>query len=74
MLRQPPAEGSYVVCGSIYLEAGGVASDSTVIASLKEEASKRGANAVLLVDDVEAKFTIKYGYTRQGTVLAIRIK
>lgn len=74
VLRQPPAEGTYVVCGSIYLEAGGAASDSTVIESLKEEAGKRGANAVLLVDDVGAKFTLKHGYTRHGSVLAIWVR
>lgn len=74
VINQPPAEGSYVVCGSIQLEAGGLATDSTVIESVKQEAGKRGANAVLLIDDVGAKFTIKHGYTRQGSILAIRVK
>ena len=74
VLRQPPADGTYVVCGSIHLEAGGAASDSTVIESLKEEAGKRGANAVVLIDDINAKLTLQYGYNRWGTVLAIRVK
>jgi hypothetical protein len=69
----PPA-GSYTVCGSIYLEAGGIASDSTVFDSLKAEAGKRGANAILIVDDISGAFTIKYGYNRRGTVLAIKLK
>jgi len=74
VLNQPPSEGTYIVCGSIQLEAGGLATDSTVLESIKQEAGKRGANAVLLIDDVGAKFTIKFGYTRQGTILAIRTK
>jgi hypothetical protein len=73
-MNQPPAEGTYVVCGSIRLEAGGLASDTTVLESIKQEAGKRGANAVLLIDDVGAKFTVQYGYTRQGSILAIRTK
>ncbi|MCW5574843.1 MAG: hypothetical protein KIT13_01995 [Burkholderiales bacterium] len=72
VLRQMPPEGTYRTCGSIRIDAGGLASDETTLRAVTDEARKYGANAVVIMKNPSPEFTLALGYSRQGNAVAIR--
>lgn len=73
VLRSLPAEGTYRKCGSIRIEGGGLASDSTTMDAAKDTARRNGANAIVIVEQPDPKFTWAKSYAREGSAIAIQI-
>ena len=73
VLRSLPPEGTYKKCGSIRIEGGGLASDATTLDSARDSARRHGANAIVIVENPDPKFTWAKSYSREGSAIAIRI-
>ena len=73
VLRSLPQEGTYKKCGSIRIEGGGFASDVTTLDAAKDSARRHGANAIVIVENPDPKFTWAKSYAREGSAIAIRI-
>ena len=73
VLRLLPPEGTYTKCGSLRIEGGGLASDETTLEAAKESARRHGANAIVIVESPDPKFTWAKSYSREGSAIAIRI-
>lgn len=73
ILKELPPVGSYTTCGSVRIEAGGLASMETTIDAAKEEARRHGANAIVIVGNPEARFTWAKSYSREGSAIAVRV-
>ena len=73
ILLSLPVEGTYKKCGSIRIEGGGLASDSTTLDAAKDSARRNGANAIVIVEQPDPKFTWAKSYSREGSAIAIRV-
>ena len=64
----------YKVCGSIDASASVFLSDEDMITAIKKEATKYGANAVILVDKPKKEFDVMAASPFTAKALAIQIK
>lgn len=74
LLTTAPPEGTYKVCGSIAIAAGGLSSYDDSIEAARKEAAKYGANALIVVRRPDAGCTLAAGCVREGSALAVQVR
>ena len=72
LTAEPPA-GTYKVCGSVAISAGGLASYETAIEAAKREAAKFGANALIVVRRPDAECSFEKACVREGSAIAVQL-
>ena len=74
ILTSKPSDGTYKVCGSLFVSGSMATDQESANAMLQKEAAKYGANAVLLLGGLKSGYGYQHGYYNTGRALAIQIQ
>lgn len=73
ILYTAPREGTYKVCGSLSVKGSRFTDSEEAIKLFKEQASQYGANAVLIVGELNGDFNWAEGYNKKAKAVAIQL-